>query len=65
MHKQLSKLQKTLVQGQVTRYKHVKGAGLPYMVQVAQPTLMKRVASFLLASGPLVVFSREEHLFPQ
>jgi hypothetical protein len=42
-----------LAQGQVTRYKHVKGPGLPYMVHMAQPTLMKRVASFLLASGPL------------
>jgi hypothetical protein len=48
-----TKLQKTLVQGQVTRFKQVKGPGLPYMVQAAQPTLMKRVASFLLASGPL------------
>jgi hypothetical protein len=44
---------KDLGQGQVTRYKHVKGSGLPYMVHAAQPTLMKRVASFLLASGPL------------
>jgi hypothetical protein len=36
-------------QGQVTRYKHVTGPGLPYMVYAAQPTL----ASFLLALGPL------------
>jgi hypothetical protein len=42
-----------LVQGQVTRYKHVKGPALPYMVQAAQPRLMERIASFLLASGPL------------
>jgi hypothetical protein len=42
-----------MAQGQVTRYKHVKGLGLPYMVHAAQPTLMKRVASFLLASEPL------------
>jgi hypothetical protein len=46
------KAKKTLAHGQVTRYKHVKGLVLPYMVQAAQPTLMKRVASFLLASGP-------------
>jgi hypothetical protein len=42
-----------LAQDHVTRYKHVKGPGLPYMVHAAQPTLMKRVSSFLLASGPL------------
>jgi hypothetical protein len=48
-----TKLQKIMAQGQVTRYKHVKGLGLPYMVHAAQPTLMKRVASFLLASEPL------------
>jgi hypothetical protein len=41
-----------LAQGQVTRYKHVKGPDLHYMVQAAQPRLMKRVASFLLDSGP-------------
>jgi hypothetical protein len=44
---------KTLAQCQVTRYKQVKGLGLPYMVHEAQPTLLKRVASFLRASGPL------------
>jgi hypothetical protein len=49
----LRKLQKTLAQGQVTRYKHVKGPDLPYIVPAAQPRLMKRVASFVLASGPL------------
>jgi hypothetical protein len=42
-----------LAQGQVTRYKCVKGSDLPYIVQAAQPRLMERVASFLLASGPL------------
>jgi hypothetical protein len=41
-----------LAQGQVTRYKHVKGPDLPYKVQAAEPTLMERVASFLLASRP-------------
>jgi hypothetical protein len=41
-----------LVQGQVRRYKHVKGPDLPYMVQAVQHALTKRVASFLLASGP-------------
>jgi hypothetical protein len=46
------KLQNTLAQGQVTRYKHIKGPNLPYMVPVVQPRPMKRVASFLLASGP-------------
>jgi hypothetical protein len=33
-------------------YKHVKCPDPPYVVQAAQPRLMKRVASFLLASGP-------------
>jgi hypothetical protein len=47
-----SKATKALSQGQVTRYKHVKGLDLPYVVQVAQPRLTKRVTSFLLASGP-------------
>jgi hypothetical protein len=42
-----------LAQGQVTRYKHVKGPDQPYMVQAVQPRMMERVASFLLASGPL------------
>jgi hypothetical protein len=42
-----------LAEVQVTRYKHVKGPDLPYMVPAVQPRLMKRVASFLLASGPL------------
>jgi hypothetical protein len=37
----------------VTRYKHVKGPNLPYVVQAAQPKLRKCVASFLLSSGPL------------
>jgi hypothetical protein len=48
-----TKLQKTLAQGHITRYKHVKGHVLPYMMHAVQPTLMKHVASFLLASGPL------------
>jgi hypothetical protein len=43
---------KILAQGQVTSYKHVKGPDVPYIVQVAQPRLMKHVASFLLASEP-------------
>jgi hypothetical protein len=42
-----------LAQGQVTRYKHIKDPDLPYMVPAVQPRLMTRVASFLLASGPL------------
>jgi hypothetical protein len=42
-----------LAQGQVTRYKHVKGPDLPYMVQATQPRVMERITSFLLASGPL------------
>jgi hypothetical protein len=33
-------------------WKHNKGPDLPYMVPTAQPRLMKRVASFLLTSGP-------------
>jgi hypothetical protein len=49
----VQQLQKTLVQGQVTRYKHVKGPDLPYMGRAAQPRLIERVASFLLVSGPL------------
>jgi hypothetical protein len=49
----LNLLLEGLALGQVTRYKHVKGPGLPYMMQAAQRTLMKHVASFLLASGPL------------
>jgi hypothetical protein len=36
----------------ITRYKHIQGPDLPYMVSVMQPRLMKRIASFLLASGP-------------
>jgi hypothetical protein len=48
----LRKLQKTLAQGQVTICKHVKGPDLPCMMQAAQLRLMKRVASFLLASRP-------------
>jgi hypothetical protein len=48
----LCKLQKTLAQSQITRYKHIKGPSLPYMVPAAQPRLIKRVASFLPASGP-------------
>jgi hypothetical protein len=48
----LHKPQKTLAQGQITRYKHIKGHDLPYMVLAAQPRLMKRIASFLLASWP-------------
>jgi hypothetical protein len=43
----------TLAQGQVTRYKHIKGPDLPYIVQVAQPRLIECVASFLLDLGPL------------
>jgi hypothetical protein len=42
-----------LAQRQVTGYKHIEGPGLPYMVPATQPRLMKRVASFLLASRPL------------
>jgi hypothetical protein len=42
-----------LAQGQVTRYQHVKGPDLPYMVQAAQPRLIERDTSFLLDSGPL------------
>jgi hypothetical protein len=28
----LRKMQKTLAQGQITRYKHIKGPDLPYVV---------------------------------
>jgi hypothetical protein len=42
-----------LVQGQVIRYIHVKGPNVSYLVHAAQPRLIERVASFLLASGPL------------
>jgi hypothetical protein len=48
-----TKLQKTLAQGQVTRYKHFKGLDLPYMVQAAHPRLFERVTRFLLALEPL------------
>jgi hypothetical protein len=48
-----SKATKDLGPRQVTRYKHVKGPDLSYIVQGAQPRLMEHVASCLLASGPL------------
>jgi hypothetical protein len=49
----LRKLQKTSAQGQVMRYKHIKGPHLPYIVLAVKPRLLKRVTSFLLDSKPL------------
>jgi hypothetical protein len=37
---------KRLAQGQVTRYKHIKGPNLPNMVPAAQPRLMKHAQAF-------------------